>query len=109
MEAAHVGNDSPVRAYDGNRGGPKINADTKAHWSNQRVHPEVLGIVVSHAEHDGRGGVPCIPISIGTPLVGTCGCPRARRLRDGDGDGPTFGGVLQSWGQGQSRWREKGV
>ena len=108
MEAVYVGHDSLVEACDGVRKGPKIGASIEADRLSQWVHPKALGIVVSPTEDDGKGGVLCIPIWIGTPFVGTCGCPRAGRLGGGDGDGPASRGLSWSWGRGQSWWWEKG-
>ena len=42
VEAVHAGNDSLVRASDGDRGGPKIAAGIEADRSSQWVHPKIL-------------------------------------------------------------------
>ena len=93
MEIVYGSNDSLVRVCNGDKGGPKIVMDIEANRASQWVHPKVLGIVVSPVEHDGRGGVSCIPIWTGAPPTGTCGCLRAGRFGGGDGDGPASGGV----------------
>ena len=47
VEAVYTGNDSPVRASDKDRGGPKIAVGIEADRSSQWVHPKISRIAVS--------------------------------------------------------------
>ena len=88
MEEVHASHDSLVQACDRDGGGLKIVVGIEADRAIQWVHSKIPGIAVSPTQHDGKEGVPCILVWIGTPLARTCGCPCAGRLGGGDGDGP---------------------
>ena len=115
MEVVHACYDSLARASDRDGGGLKIAVDTEADRSSQWVHPKNLGVAVSPAQHDGRGGVSCILVWIGAHLQEHVGAhvqgdleaamamAQCLEVYCGAGDGAKAGGEKKGSGKFQKR------
>ena len=68
-------------------------AQSMANQLGGKLRPAILGIAISPAEYDSRGGVSCTLGWLETPFARACGRPPLGGFGGNDGDGQAFGDV----------------